>query len=98
MEIKYQEFKMVQDNTPEPEAEEMRRYNRSLLSEGVKGVECLAKRYTTPGERLDYIVYAPLDSMLTNIEIYANGSKNIFVHNSRSKISGIITVRPLTKG
>jgi len=96
--IKYNEYKVVTEEMPDNEANDNRAYNNSILREGVvvngKAVECLDYREPTGGERLDYEQFAPWGSMLTWVEIYANGAKNLIVRNKLSgKVTGVITVR-----
>jgi hypothetical protein len=98
--IKYNEYKLVTEETPIEEANANRAYNNSILREGVvidgKAVECLDNREPTGGERLDYERFSPWGSMLTWVEIYANGAKNLFVRNKLSgKVIGVITIRPM---
>ena len=98
--IRYNPYKIVTEETPVEEANANRAYNNSILRDGVvidgKAVECLENREPTRGERLDYEGFAPWGSMLTWVEIYANGAKNIFVRNKLSgKVIGVITIRPM---
>jgi hypothetical protein len=94
--FKYQAFEFAKDGMTLDEKHEMLGYNRGILAAGVEGVECLEVREPTRGERLDYEHFAPYGSMLSSVEVYANGALNIFV---RSKllvyVIGVITVRPM---
>jgi hypothetical protein len=98
--IRYNEYKIVTEEMPDEEANANRAYNNSILREGVvfdgKAVTCLENREPTRGERIDYEGFAPWGSMLTWVEIYANGAKNMIVRNKLSgKVIGVITIRPM---
>ncbi len=98
--IRYNPYKIVTEETPDEEANSNRAYNNNILRNGVvigdKAVKCLENREPTRGERLDYEGFAPWGSMLTWVEIYANGAKNLFVRNKLSgKVIGVITIRPM---
>lgn len=92
----YQPFKFTKDEMSQDEKFEVLTYNRHILADGVKDVECIEVREPSRGERIDYEQFAPYGSMLSSVEVYANGAMNIFV---RSKllvyVIGVITVRPL---
>ena len=96
MPFKYQPFKVVTNEMSDKEAFPYMQYNRSILAEGVKGLACLDVRPVTRGERLDYEQFAPAGCMLTSVEIYEDGSMNIFVRDKLRYLPvGVITVRPL---
>ena len=94
----YQPFKFAKEYMNQEEKNELLQYNRGILSDGVvvngKAVDCVEIREPSRGERVDYEQFAPAGSMLTSVEVYANGALNIFV---RSKIEvhviGVIIVR-----
>jgi hypothetical protein len=94
--FRYQAFEFAKENMSLDEKHEMLGYNRGILAAGVEGVECIDVREPSRGERLDYEQFAPHGSMLSSVEVYANGAMNIYV---RSKllvyVIGVITVRPM---
>jgi hypothetical protein len=94
--FKYQPFGFAKEGMSLDEKYEVLASNRHILAEGVKDVECLEVREPSRGERIDYEQFAPYGSMLSSVEVYANGAMNIFV---RSKllvyVIGVITVRPM---
>jgi hypothetical protein len=92
----YQPFKLIDETETSEDVCKMQAYNRSILAGGVIGVECVAVRSPTRGERLDYEQFAPHGSMLSSVEEYANGAKNLFVRTKLEyKQIGVITVRPI---
>jgi hypothetical protein len=98
--FEYHPFGFTKEGMSLDEKYEVLASNRSILSDGVvidgKPVECIEVREPSRGERIDYEQFAPAGSMLSSVEVYANGAKNIFV---RSKllvyVIGVITVRPM---
>lgn len=98
MPFRYQPFKVITKEMTDEDAFPCMQFNRRILAEGVKGLACLDVRPVTRGERLDYEQFAPADCMLSSVEVYEDGSMNIFVRNKLSYIQvGVIIVRPLTK-
>lgn len=96
MPFKYNSFKLIEDTETSEDVCKMQAYNRTILADGVIGIECIAVRPPTRGERIDYEQFAPHGSMLSAVEEYANGAKNIFVRTKLEyKQIGVITVRPL---
>lgn len=98
--IRYNPYMIVTEEMADEEANTKRAYNNGILRDGVvidgKAVTCLENREPTRGERLDYEGFAPWGSMLTWVEVYANGAKNIYVRNKLSgKVIGAITIRPM---
>lgn len=92
--FKYQPFQLIETTETSEEVCKMQAHNRSILADGVIGVECVAVRPPTRGERIDYEQFAPYGSMLSSVEEYANGAKNIFVRTKLEyKQIGVITVR-----
>jgi len=92
----YQAFKLIEETATSEDVCKMQAYNRSILAGGVIGVECVAVRPPTQGERIDYEQFAPYGSMLSSVEEYANGAKNIYVRTKLEyKQIGVITVRPM---
>jgi len=93
--FKYQPFQLIETTVTSEDVCKMQAHNRSILANGVIGVECVAVRPPTRGERLDYEQFAPYGSMLSSVEEYANGAKNMFVRTKLEyKQIGVITVRP----
>lgn len=94
--FKYQPFGFAKEGMSLDEKYEVLASNRHILADGVKDVECIDVRKPSRGERLYYEQFSPAGSMLSSVEDYANGAKNIFV---RSKllvyVIGVITVRPM---
>jgi hypothetical protein len=92
----YHAFKFAKEGMTLDEKYEILDYNRDILADSVGGVTVLEVREPSRGERLDYEQFGPVGSMLSSVEVYANGAKNIFV---RSKllvyVIGVITVRPM---
>lgn len=94
--FQYHPFQLIEDTKTSEDVEKMRIYNRSILANGVVGVECIAVRPPTRGERIDYEQFAPNGSMLSGVEEYANGAKNLFVRTKLEyKQIGVITIRPM---
>jgi len=93
--FKYQPFSFVKEGMSLDEKYKVLAFNRHILADGVKDIEILDVRKPSRGERLEYEQFAPYGSMLSNVEVYANGAMNIYV---RSKlliyVIGVITVRP----
>ena len=95
MPFRYIPFKVVTDEMTDEEAFHFIQYNRHLFGIELKGVACLDIRPVTRGERLDYEQFVPSGCMLTSVEIYENGSMNIFVRDKLHYYAvGVIVVRP----
>lgn len=95
MPFRYKPFKVVTYEMTDEEAYPRMLYNRSILAEDVKGLACLDVRPVTRGERLDYEQFAPAGCMLTGVEVYEDGTMNIYVRDKKHYyIVGIITVKP----
>jgi hypothetical protein len=94
--FKYQPFQLIETTETSEDVCKMQAYNRSILASGVIGVECVAVRPPTRGERFDYEQFAPYGSMLSCVEEYANGAKNLYIRTKLEyKQIGVITVRPM---
>jgi hypothetical protein len=94
--FRYQPFQLIESTETSEDVCKMQAHNRSILADGVIGVSCVAVRPPTNGERIDYEQFAPYGSMLSSVEEYANGAKNIFVRTKLEyKQIGVITVRPM---
>lgn len=94
--FKYQPFQLIETTEISEDVCKMQAHNRGILANGVVGVECIAVRPPTRGERIDYEEFAPYGSMLSSVEEYANGAKNMFVRTKLEyKQIGVIIVRPM---
>jgi hypothetical protein len=94
--FKYQAFEFAKENMTLDEKYEILGYNRGILRAGVEKVTLLETREPTRGERLDYEQFAPNGSMLSSVEVYANGALNIFVRSKLlAYVIGVITFRPM---
>lgn len=94
--FKYQPFQLIETTETSENVCKMQAHNRGILADGVVGVECVAVRPPTKGERIDYEQFAPYGSMLSCVEEYANGAKNIFVRTKLEyKQIGVITIRSM---
>jgi hypothetical protein len=70
--------------------------NNAVLSDGVKGIECIGSRYPTQGERMDYAQFIPWGCHLSTVETYENGAKNFYVHEGHNdKNVGYLIYRPM---
>jgi hypothetical protein len=96
----YHPFGFTHEGMSQEEKNELLAYNRAILQNGVvvdgKAVRCLGVREPSRGERIDYEPFAPHGSMLTSVEVYANGALNIFVRSKlEMHVIGVITVRSM---
>jgi len=100
IEFKKIEFKRCApafDDMPEELADGNRQYNRNILSEGVKGVKCIATgkvmftipdgyKFTMPDDCLNYYV--------SSGEVYENDSVNLYCRSNATKeLLGYIILR-----
>lgn len=91
----YHPFKPLINGMPGVEAVENQAYNRTLLRGDLEGVARLETRPSTAGERMDYTPFIPWGAHLSTVEVYEDGSKNIFVQDSFNDAIGAILVRPM---
>lgn len=88
----YRPFKME-------DSEEARKYNRALLADGVKGVECATSGVpATAGEKRDYLQFCPFGTHFGSVERYTNDARNFFVRDENEKVIGVFRTRPLDIG
>ena len=72
-------------------------YNRALLADGVKGVECTDVRSATSGETMDYMQFCPWGTHFGTVEVYENGARNMFVRNDEEKVIGVFRTRSVDR-
>jgi hypothetical protein len=85
--VEFLPFKMayIYRHPDSSEAEAEREHNRQLLRNGIEEQKYTGVHTVSPAEFVLYKEYLPPFSKMGSVELYANGSKNIFVKDARDE-------------
>lgn len=95
MPFNYKEFQIVtEEENGTPEGCAKQDANCAILADGVKGLGCIDIRKPSRYEIDEYAFVIPVRSIMSSVEVFEDGSMNIFVRDPDGKQTiGVVRVR-----